>query len=162
MIAMLLACVDERAPSSEFACAADSTPAVGSWTSDFEAEVDCVCSTSLPECHSLWRGSVSALDGDTARLRYMKHDGTALQATVGWWLVAVGGAPSCVDLYDYEVLASGTVAEGASEIEVSLTPWSSDYESESWSVTLLTGGADHAEERLWFAPEPIALRRSCE
>ncbi len=143
----------------------DASLATGEWTEAFEAMVACDCSDS-PACHGLYNAQLVAEDGRTATLRFKKADGSPASTTFYWWLVDFGTLePTCDTIGLPQHIAEGTWQAGDATIDVTVELWTQAEVlagiASPRRLVLITGGAGHEVERIWFQLSPVDFAWTC-
>lgn len=154
---------------SASSCRADSSPSVGVWTSSFEPQSDCACTSSDSSCHSLYQGRAEAIDGNLATLSFQKVTGEPPSVDVSYWIVVGEDAePSCTDLPAFVERGTGTWAASDATLSVSDIPiWPSEADlaaastGETKKLFIITGGSDGPDSRTWFQKEAVVFTKEC-
>lgn len=149
-------------------CTVVTTPAVGEWTQEFTPDTDCMCAEERLTCHSLWQTRIASVDGGTVTLETHKMGSqTGPSVDVHYWVVDAPAVPDCLSMNDAPALVEGTWTQGEAPLAVPVELWPdtdtlADHEGETYRLGMITGGAEHEEERIWWTFDSVAVTVECE
>jgi hypothetical protein len=161
--------LDEYDPI-ERSCSLLADPEIGIWTSSFDAETSCTCSSSQPECHAIYIGRVDAIDVNSATLSFQKSSGDAPSVDATYWLVeSEEDSPSCTELASSTVRTSGTWDSDDPSLTLEdVDIWLSEEDlaaatpGAQQKLFLITGGSDGASSKTWFQREALVFTMECD
>ncbi len=151
-------------------CEIALSPNAGEWTEKFAADTSCECTENNTDCHTLYQGRIDAVEGNQATLSFQKVSGGAPSTDVSYW-IAVGedDHPSCVDLEEFTVRASGIWSTSEEVLTVDLVdiwPTEDDFHRDEDGAMkrlfIITGGGDLPKHRIWFQETTLRFTRTCE
>lgn len=145
-----------------------SSPPVNQWTPSFSPQTNCTCSGSDTDCHSLYVGRVTGINGHIASLEFEKTTGGGPSADVHYW-VAVGPTyPSCTEVDIYVSRTDGVWSASSSRLSVNVNVWpdAAAFEAapcgETKNLFVITGGTGgHENDRIWYQRQAIELEKTC-
>ena len=146
-----------------------ATPPLNQWTPSFQIETDCTCSAQNTDCHALYVGRVTAVNGNTATLEFQKTGGGGPSVSVSYWVVVNEDTfPSCVEIQNYVTRVQGTWPTGTAPltVDVDIWPTAQDFQNAGCgdvkALFIITGGAGDENSRVWFQKQAIHFRKVCQ
>ena len=139
-----------------------------SWTPAFTPDTDCTCSVANPDCHTLYRGRVNSIVGNTAQMQFQKMDGSNPSANVSYWVVVGELDPTCLDLHAYVERTSGTWLSTSNSLQTNVNIWPNQAAfdaapcGDTKDLFVITGGAGGLEnQRIWYQEQAVRFTKVC-
>lgn len=147
-------------------CSLTSEPPLLTWQADYEGLTDCTCDGATPACHAIYVGSVDAVVGNVATLRFRKAGGGLPTVSVKYWVVVLAEEQLSCSLLDvYVERANGTWDPADGELVVPVNVWPDANACGDAPVDdvkrlgLITGGSDDAQVKRWFTKTPLTFTK---